>query len=158
PWCNEAERLLIEGRVGSAQREPVSVGIKPSKSVVGAAHPMQLLMAALNSRELRLISVMGVAVNVGWVFLVTWLPRFLIARHGAELETYVKNPEVFTGMLTALAGLGGMVGSLIGGTAADLFLAAYGRKWGRRLPGLTAGFVACGLYLIAMQLTNVWLL
>jgi len=61
-------------------------------------------------------------------------------------------------MLTACAGLGGIFGSIVGGVAADRFLAAYGRKWGRRLPGLTAGFVACGLYLLAMELTNVWLL
>jgi len=146
-WCNDAERQLIEGSVGSAQ--------KPA-SPVGKADPTTLAVAALSSPNLWLISIMGVAVNVGWVFLVTWLPRFLIARHGAELEGHVKNPEVFTGMLTALAGFGGMVGSIVGGTAADRFLAAYGRRWGRRLPGLIAGFLACGMYLLAMRLTNVW--
>ena len=54
------------------------------------AHPARLVVAALTSPDLWLISIMGVAVNVGWVFLVTWLPRFLIARHGAELEAQVK--------------------------------------------------------------------
>lgn len=115
-------------------------------------------MAALSSKELWLISIMGVAVNVGWVFLVTWLPRFLMDRHRAELSGLFDNPEVVTGMLTALAGFGGMVGSIVGGAAADRFLAVYGRKWGRRLPGLWAGFLVCGMYLLATQLTNVWLL
>ena len=83
---------------------------------------------------------MGIAVNVGWVFLVTWLPRFLIARHGPALEAYGANPEVFTGILTALAGFGGMVGSIVGGMAADRFLALYGRKWGRRRRAFSPAF------------------
>ena len=60
----------------------------------------------------------------------------------SPLRTFITRP-VFTGMLTALAGFGGMIGSIVGGTAADRFLVAYGRKWGRRLPGLMAGFLAC---------------
>jgi ACS family glucarate transporter-like MFS transporter len=99
---------------------------------------------------------MGIAVNIGWVFLVTWLPRFLIARHGSELATYVSSTETLAGVLTAAVGLGGMLGSFAGGAAADRFVKLYGLKWGRRLPGLTAGIVAGVLYLVAMQLTSVW--
>src|SRR5207249_1281825 len=36
-------------------------------------------------------------------------------------------------------------------------VAAYGLRWGRRMPGLLAGFVVCGMYLLAMQLANIWL-
>ena len=61
-------------------------------------------------------------------------------------------------MLTALTGLGGMIGSIVGGQAADRFVAAYGLKWGRRLPGLSAGYLVLAMYLVAMQLQSVWLL
>jgi len=141
-WCNNAERQLIVGEASSGS------GVRASG---------RLALGMLTSPDLWLISVMGIAVNVGWVFLVTWLPVFLIAQHRSELAAVVKNPEVLAGGLTALTGLGGIIGSLIGGASADRCVAAYGLKWGRRMPGLTAGYVAFGMYLVATQLNNVWL-
>lgn len=141
PWCNAAERELI-GHVPETKR--------------AAGGGLRLALSVLLSPEVWLISIMGIAVNVGWVFLVTWLPRFLIAQHGSELARYVSSTETLAGILTAVVGLGGMLGSLTGGMAADRFVAHYGQKWGRRLPGLTAGIVSAVLYLIAMQTTNVW--
>ncbi len=143
-WCNESELKLI-----GDDRLPPHAPARPKK---------HLALAILASPNVWLISIMGIAVNVGWVFLVTWLPVYLMARHRAELSAVVDNPEVLAGGLTALTGLGGIIGSLVGGAAADRFVAAHGLKWGRRLPGLTAGYLVLGMYLIAMQLTNVWLL
>jgi ACS family glucarate transporter-like MFS transporter len=144
PWCNVAERELIGHEPGST-RHPAPRVSQP------------FALAALTSFNLWLISAMGIAVNIGWVFLVTWLPRYLVTRHGAALAAYVDSPEVLAGTLTALTGLGGMIGSIAGGAAADYFVAAYGLRWGRRLPGLIAGFIVCGMYLVAMGLSNVWL-
>jgi len=71
PWCNEAERQLIgaDGRVGFAHLEPTTAAkhMKPERPV-GKAHPTNLALAAVTSANLWLISIMGVAVNVGWVF------------------------------------------------------------------------------------------
>jgi ACS family glucarate transporter-like MFS transporter len=141
PWCNPAERDLIGHTPPSAKQ---------------ATSPLALVLGVLLSPDVWLISIMGISVNIGWVFLVTWLPRYLITRHGSELAQYVSSPEVFAGTLTAVAGLGAMLGGLSGGAAADRFVANYGLKWGRRLPGLTAGLVAAVLYLVAMQMTSVW--
>ncbi len=152
PWCNAAERELI-----GSDRSP---GHSPSGSAP-REEPGRLersfLLSALTSPDLWLISAMGIAVNIGWVFLVTWLPRYLVARHGSALAAYVDSPEVLAGTLTALTGLGGMIGSIAGGAAADYFVASYGLKWGRRMPGLCAGFIVCAMYLVAMRLSNVWL-
>ena len=142
PWCNDAERRMI--------------GHNP-KAAASATSPGQLVLAILTSRDLWLISAMGIAVNIGWVFLVTWLPVFLMSRHREALEAVAENPEVLAGGLTAVVGLGGIIGCLVGGVAADRYVAAYGPKWGRRMPGLTAGYVVLMLYLVATQLTNVWL-
>jgi nitrate/nitrite transporter NarK len=141
PRCNAAEREFI--------------GHTPATKTHDNGG-LELALGVVLSPEVWLISIMGIAVNVGWVFLATWLPRFLIARHGSELATYVSSTETLAGMLTAAVGLGGMLGSFTGGAAADRFVKLYGLKWGRRLPGLTAGIVAGVLYLVAMQLTSVW--
>ena len=110
PACNAAERELISPQSGPhAPREEPSGGAR------------SFFFAALTSPELWLISAMGIAVNVGWVFLVTWLPRYLVARHGSALAAYVESPEVLAGTLTALTGLGGMIGSIMGGTAAEAY-------------------------------------
>jgi MFS transporter, ACS family, glucarate transporter len=144
-WCNAAEREFI----GDASRstQPQSQGRGTS-----------FALAALLSPNLWLISAMGTAVNVGWVFLVTWLPRYLVAQHGAALAEYSTAPETIAGALTALTGLGGMIGSVVGGVAADYFVAAHGLRWGRRMPGLMAGFLVSGMYLLALYLTNIWLI
>ncbi len=144
PWCNAAERELI----GHAEQPAAQNNQRGGHRF--AIDPRGIV-------NLCLISAMGIAVNVGWVFLVTWLPRYLVSQHGSALAAYVDSPEVLAGTLTALSGLGGMIGSIAGGAAADHFVARYGLKWGRRMPGLLAGFVVCAMYLIAMQMTNVWI-
>src|SRR5205807_7836040 len=99
PLCNAAERALIghEPAIQNKRRLDAS-----------------FLVAAVTSPELWLISAMGIAVNIGWVFLVTWLPRFLVARHSVALTAIADSPEVLAGTLTALTGLGGMIGSIAG--------------------------------------------
>jgi MFS transporter, ACS family, glucarate transporter len=144
PSCNLAERRLI--------------GHPPSAVPPTLAHYQRFAIGLAKSPEVWLLCIMGIAVNIGWVFLVTWLPRFLIDRHGDELSSHFGNLEIVAGGLTALTGLSGMIGSIVGGAAADRFVAVYGLKWGRRMPGLWAGFLVLGMYLVAMQLTNVWLL
>jgi sugar phosphate permease len=144
PWCNAAERELI--------------GEQPVPSGQPKFGYFQQLLTMLLSPNVWLMCLLGVSVNIGWVFLVTWLPRFLIAKHGAALGEYVTNREVLAGSLTALVGFSGMLGSISGGATTDRLVAACGRKWGRRLPGALAGVVVLGLYLLATQLSNVWVI
>src|SRR4051812_4801841 len=111
PWCNEAERELVGGSGDSAySTRRAASGSLPVTLPLSSRLPLasRFLVALLTSPELWLISVMGIAVNIGWVFLVTWLPRYLIAQHGPAIEAYGGNAEVFTGTLTAVAGFGGM--------------------------------------------------
>lgn len=148
PHCNNAERTLIGYAPPAAK--PTASGMNQATSA------LRMTGDILTSPEVWLISILGIAVNVGWVFLVTWVPRFLVTRHASELSLIYKQPEVVAGFLTAAIGLGGMVGSITGGTAADYFVRKYGLKWGRRLPGLIAGVVAASLYLLVMNITSVW--
>jgi MFS family permease len=141
PWCNDAERNLIE----HVPAPPPSTSSR-----------RPLVLDIVLSPEVWLMSIMSVAVNVGWIFLVTWLPHYLTSHYHSELSGYVSSAQVLAGTLTAVAGFGAMLGGLSGGAAADRFVANYGLKWGRRLPGLLAGVVVAALYIAAAQTKNVW--
>jgi sugar phosphate permease len=142
PWCNSAEAELIGD-------------VSPNSQLASrAAVPIGAL---LHSPEVWLICGCNCAVNLGWIFLVTWLPQYLVESHGDYLTAKIGDKLVVTGVMTALTGLTGICGGLIGGAATDFFVRAYGLAWGRRLPGVCAGCIVCGLYLIASQLHDVWL-
>ncbi|HEV8066645.1 MAG TPA: MFS transporter [Planctomycetaceae bacterium] len=142
PWCNAEEIELIA----------------PAVRVTGV--PLRRVLpplTILTSKEVLLMCVIGFCVDVGWVFLVSWLPQYLIETHGEYIKTYVGDEQVVAGRMTALTGLAGMIGTLLGGLATDRLVVRFGPIWGRRLPGVIAGVVVAGLYLVAPLLPNVWL-
>jgi MFS family permease len=152
PWCNAAEVDLIA----------------PAVRVTGV--PLRQALPPLTifrSREVLLMCVIGFCVDVGWVFLVSWLPQYLVEHYGDQLKEafamiahrpyQAGDEEVVAGMMTALTGLAGMVGTLLGGLATDRLVVRFGPIWGRRLPGVIAGALVAGLYLLAPSLPNVWL-
>jgi ACS family glucarate transporter-like MFS transporter len=140
PWCNAAEADLVG-------TPPPAVAKRPSLP----------LAAILQSREVWLMCLAGFTVNIGWVFLVSWLPQYLIETYGDYVTAEIGDKQVVAGMMTAATGLAGMCGTLLGGAATDALVRGYGRKWGRRLPGMCSGTVVLGLYLLAPGLASVWL-
>jgi len=141
PWCNASEIELI-GEPPPQARATRDIGM-----TIGAL---------IRSPEVWLICGCNCAVNLGWIFLATWLPQYLVEKHGDYLTAAVGEKLVVAGIMTALTGLTGICGGLIGGATTDRLVQAYGLAWGRRLPGMCAGLVVCGLYLIASQVHNVW--
>ena len=79
-------------------------------------------------------------VNVGWIFLATWLATYLREVHEVSLDG--------AGWLTALTGLAGMAGCLTGGWVTDRLVHRLGLCWGRRLPGMLACGGAATAYLV----------
>ena len=142
PWCNAAEANLIDATKPQA------------KPAIGLGLPV---LAMLQSPEVWLLCAFNCAVNVGWVFLVTWLPQYLIETYGEYVTDHIGDKLVVAGVMTAATGLAGMCGGLLGGTATDLLVQAYGLRWGRRLPAMCAGGIVCLLYLIAPRMPNLWL-
>ena len=130
PLCNRSEVELIEksrpagapgphGKVGSVPIEPL-----------------------LRSRSMWLICLMAWGTNVGWVFLVTWLPRYLREVH--EL------PVMERGWMAAVPLFVGWFGMLSGGRLTDWLVRKLGLKWSRRLPIAVSRFVAMGAYLVCL--------
>ena len=120
---------------------------------------LQLPLAAMAaSKEVWLMCGINFFVNIGWILLATWLPQFLIDNHGKYLTDTIGDKVLVSVIITAIVQVAAMCGGLSGGRSTDVFVRRFGPTWGRRLPGMTAGLMVCGMYLIVPQLANVWVL
>ncbi len=135
-WCNQAEKDLIEyGRAApSATARPL-----------GAAP----LLALVSNLSMWLNCVSQCATNVGWVFLVTWLPRYLDHEHHIPLE----QRAIMTFIPTAV----GFLGMFLGGQLTDRLVGVIGLRWGRALPMGMAKFLAMGAYLVCLFEPSPWM-
>jgi sugar phosphate permease len=115
------------------------------------------LVHMLRSKEMWLICAINFLVNIGWIFLATWLHKYLIDNHKAELQSLIQNESLIAAIITAVVGAASICGGLSGGRATDVFVRRYGRAWGRRLPGMTAGMLVALMYLVVPHLANLWL-
>ena len=114
PRCQPAELdLIAEGRNESPSDSHVAEGGAP-------------LMALIRSFSMWCDCFMQTGTNIAWVFLVTWLPRYLREVHDVPIE--------WRGLLAGVPLAAGVVGMLLGGKATDLLTARIGLKWGRRWP------------------------
>lgn len=113
PQANAAEVALIEGPLGedSETRETA-----PTISV----------RAVVRSRSIWFLALINYVINVGWIFVGTLLPTYLIQVHGQS--------EIEAGFATSLVAFSGMAGCLAGGFATDLLVRRLGLAWGRRTP------------------------
>jgi sugar phosphate permease len=134
PRCNEGELELIEyGRVPEAarhEREPFP------------------WVPILTSRTLWLDSLMQFMTNVGWVFLVTYLPRYLAEIHSV--------PIITRAWMTSVPSFFGIAGMLLGGYLADGLARRIGLKWGRRLPVVVTRLGAGVAYLVCLGFDAPW--
>lgn len=143
PWCNEPERKLIE-----AGKPAVAV----DSDEAGRSRPLEKppLLAMVRSRSLWLMCVSQWGSNVGWVFLVTWLPRFLVEEHQV--------PLVERGWMCAIPLWIGWCGMLLGGRASDVAVRRIGLKRGRVLPMMIGRFSAGVAYLLCLLHPSPWTL
>lgn len=132
PGCNEAERRLIDGDATRTAK-----AVEPRD----APFPWK---AVLTSLSLWGNSLMQVFTNIGWLFVVTWLPRYLDKVHGVPLAEQA--------LMTAVPTAAGILGMFCGGWWTDLAVRKAGLKWGRRLPVFSTRLVAALGYGICLAL------
>ena len=82
--------------------------------------------------------------NIGWLFVVTWLPRYLGKVHGIPLGEQA--------LMTAVPTVAGIVGMFCGGWWTDFAARRFGLKWGRRLPLIATRFLAACGYIACLLL------
>jgi ACS family glucarate transporter-like MFS transporter len=132
PLCNAQEVALIE-----AGRPPQAAKLPPMP-----------LGPLLRSRSMWLISLSQFTTNFGWVFLVTWLPRYLDVVH--------KVPVVERGWMAAVPLVFAMAGMLGGGCLTDRLTLAVGVRWGRCLPLAVSRFVAMAAFAACLLFHEPW--
>lgn len=134
--CNSSELAVIHlGRpAGQLAKPPARLRI-----------PWQ---AILHSRSLWLSSVAQFGTGFGWVFLLTWLPRYLAEAHHV--------PVIERGWLASLPILVGMAGMLGGGWWTDLLTRRMGLRWGRCLPLALTRFVVMLAFVVCIFLHSPW--
>ncbi len=95
------------------------------------------LIPVLTSLSLWGNSLTQFLTNIGWLFVVTWLPRYLGNVHQVPLQEQA--------FMTAIPTVAGIAGMLCGGWWTDVAGRRLGLKWGRRLPIVATRFTAaCG--------------
>ena len=135
-WCNAAETAFI-----NAGRLP---GSASSRGAVGGV-PWNALLRSLS---LWLNCVMQVGTNVGWVFIVTLLPRYLEEVH--EVPTELR------GWMTGMPIFVGCFGMLFGGGLTDWLVGVVGLRRGRSLPVVGSRLVAMAAYLACLLPLSPW--
>jgi ACS family glucarate transporter-like MFS transporter len=138
--------------------------IETDAPAVAEPAPRLSLAPMLLDHNVWVLSSINFLLNIGWVFLVTWMPTYLVEVYGAELDEIFTSAEqtgdlrsTVAGLLTAITALAGMAGNLCGGWWGDRAVARYGLRWGRRATGLVSSVLAALIYLAAQWTDNVWL-
>ncbi|HUY35023.1 MAG TPA: MFS transporter [Pirellulales bacterium] len=133
PRSNAAERRLIAaGRPASGDSPPLRTGL-----------PFAPLIA---SSSMWLMCVSQFTTNVGWVFLVTWLPSYL--------KEAKRMPDAAGGRMTTWVLFAGMAGMLLGGYLTDRATRALGLRWGRSLPLVLSRFMAAAAFMVVPWLDS----
>jgi MFS family permease len=110
----------------------------------------QALWSFTRSRSLWCSSANQALVNLGWGFLVTWLPTYLVeVRKVGQMEG--------GRMVTYVLGFG-MLGQIAGGYFCDWATRRFGLAWGRRLPMASATLVCAAAYICCPFVTSTWTL
>lgn len=134
PSVNDAERELIE------RDQPVApAGSEQAKFPLGKI---------LTSRSLWLLSISQFGTNIGWAFLVTWLPRYLFEVHQVPFEQ--------RGWMASVPLWVGWFGMLGGGFATDRLASRLGIRWGRALPMGLSRAVAAAAFLGMLWHPSAW--
>ncbi len=133
PKCNAAEIALIEGDDGvHASRAP----------------PGLPLVCMVKSYGLWISSIVQFLTNIGWAFLITWLPSYLG-------DTY-HVPPLTLGLMASLPIFVGMAGMFWGGWLTDHMTRRVGLRWGRAAPLALTRFVVAGAFLACIFLGSAW--
>jgi len=134
PWVNRQECELI------AAGQPVSTA-----TGTGSKVPWRRL---LSNMSLWNQSITQMGTNIGWAFLVTWLPRYLQEVHLVPFEE--------RSMLASVPLWVGWFGMLSGGWATDRLTKAMGLRIGRSWPIGLSRFVGAAAFLALLVHPNAW--
>jgi len=107
-----------------------------------------LLWACCCNRSLWLNSLAQLSTNIGWVFLITWLPTYLSESKGVD--------PLKGALMVSIVLAVGIPGQLIGGLASDIAVRRFGLRIGRVITPAIASSIAGLAYFACLGLDSVW--
>ena len=134
PHCNEEELRLIS-KAGTESQD-------------SGPPPFPPLLPLLRSLSMWWMCALQFGINIGWVFLVTWLPTYLKDVRGVD-------PRI-GGLMSTIVLFAGIVGMLLGGPLTDFSVRRLGRRWGRSLPMVGCYVLAVVAYLSCLSIESAW--
>jgi MFS family permease len=134
PWANADEVALIES--GQSQE---------SQTAGSDAIPWRELIA---SRNQWLFSATNFFANLGWVFLITLMPRFLAERFSVPVEQ--------RGLMTTIPLLVASFGLIAGGWYTDRITRTLGKWLGRAIPMGAFKFPCAAVLAVSTLLPDPW--
>jgi len=125
-----------------------AIGHRPDPERPTLAELWPLLWACCCNRSLWLNSLAQLSTNIGWVFLITWLPTYLSESKGVDA---LKGAAMVSIVLAV-----GIPGQLIGGLASDIAVRRFGLRLGRVITPAIASSIAGLAYFACLGLDSVW--
>jgi sugar phosphate permease len=146
PKVDEDELKLIQGNQNEA---PVNGATALTSAALDATKATRSpLLQLVSSKSLWLMCTVQFGINVGWVFLVTWLPKYL-------KDVKQVDPKI-GGLMSSIVLTAGIAGILCGGQLTDFLTRKLGRQWGRKLPMILCYSTAVVAYISCLYLDSVW--
>ncbi|HIK93233.1 MAG TPA: MFS transporter, partial [Planctomycetes bacterium] len=145
-WWTVRDRPAEHPSCDAAEQEYIGPHTDDRRPVVKDV--LIMLRACCTSRSLCLSSLSQFSINIGWAFLITWLPTYL--KESKDLDD--KRGALMVTIILAT----GMLGQLIGGWAADRSVRRFGLRIGRVLPISIACTIAGISYLCCPFIDSVW--
>ena len=145
-WWMFRERPAEHPRCNVGEREFIESGAPPvvAKDTAGRIP----LRALVSSGSMWLMCLAQWGTNIGWVFLVAWMPTYL--RDVQQFE------PVAGGRAASLVLFLGMTGTIAGGWVADAAVRKFGHRWGRCGPLAATRFAAALGYVLCLWMDSPW--
>ncbi|MBW3597517.1 MAG: MFS transporter, partial [Planctomycetes bacterium] len=147
-WAITRDRPAVHPRVNEAELDLIRYG-RPKEATASEGLARGLPLGRIvASRSLWLSCISQWCTNVGWIFLVAWLPTYLERVHQTPVESRA--------WLAAIPLTVGWLGMLGGGWLTDRLVSRVGLRWGRALPMSLTRFLAMSAYLMCLFDLPVW--
>jgi len=144
-WRNVRESPTDHPRANEAEQDLVTPDGHESAIGPPPAPPIGPLVRNVSMWRMCL---MQFCVNVGWVFLVSWLPKYLKSVHGVDEKT--------GGFMSTLVLTAGICGVVLGGPLADWLFRRFGARRGRVIQLVGAKVCAATAFVAILFLDSAW--
>ena len=136
PDCNREERDLIGAPIDNRKPELREIATTMARF--------------FQSSSLWLNAIVQFCINMGWAFLVTWLPTYLKESH----QVPEQNGALIVSSILAM----GIIGQFLGGKLTDWSVRRFGLRIGRVLPVVVTSLTAGGAYLVCAGSQSLWVI